>query len=394
MSIIRKEQLTNPLSASYALTASYYKETDPIFTAISGTFTLTSSFNSFTSSYNTGSFTGSFTGSLFGTASWAEYVTNASTTNTGSLLATASVLLNTITFTKGDGSSFPITINTGSGGNIDISGLVTTSSFNAFTSSINTFTSSYNTGSFSGSFTGSFNGTASWARNALTASYVSSSNVYGPNGFDSVNYATSAGSAGTATTADTANAITSPLTQDLTINGSFSNRISYSLFDRLIANYNDIGSGYGYSGEVFTYESGKDGFDINLACDLNSLLSSGDGVNGGVWGYVEAWKTNSIGMLGFFVRDPDTNERGILTEGYIVLDGTNIDSPSIGAPLWFYQEGDGSGPVPPPLPFRTSLYSGASPFTIYQRLLGHLCYADRNNLWILRFKPSNDWIQI
>jgi hypothetical protein len=44
----------------------------------------------------------------------------------------------------------------------DVSGLVTTSSFNAFTSSINQFTSSYNTGSFSGSFTGSLNGTASY----------------------------------------------------------------------------------------------------------------------------------------------------------------------------------------------------------------------------------------
>ncbi len=45
----------------------------------------------------------------------------------------------------------------------DVSGLVTTSSFNAFTSSINNFTSSYNTGSFSGSFTGSLNGTATTA---------------------------------------------------------------------------------------------------------------------------------------------------------------------------------------------------------------------------------------
>jgi hypothetical protein len=37
-------------------------------------------------------------------------------TNTGSLLTTASVSLNTITFTKGDGSTFPITVDTGSGG--------------------------------------------------------------------------------------------------------------------------------------------------------------------------------------------------------------------------------------------------------------------------------------
>ena len=40
-------------------------------------------------------------------------------TDTGSLLTTASVSLNTITFTKGDGSTFPITVDTGSGGDID-----------------------------------------------------------------------------------------------------------------------------------------------------------------------------------------------------------------------------------------------------------------------------------
>lgn len=45
----------------------------------------------------------------------------------------------------------------------NVSGLVTTSSFNAFTSSINVFTASYNTGSFSGSFTGNLNGTATTA---------------------------------------------------------------------------------------------------------------------------------------------------------------------------------------------------------------------------------------
>jgi hypothetical protein len=73
-------------SASQAITASYYKETDPIFTAVSGTFVLTSSFNAFTSSintftssYNTGSFSGSFTGSFNGTASWAQSASQALT---------------------------------------------------------------------------------------------------------------------------------------------------------------------------------------------------------------------------------------------------------------------------------------------------------------------------
>lgn len=69
-----------------------------------GSFVVTSSFNSFTGSYNTGSFSGSFTGTLTGTASMAlsasfiqGYVLNSSTssfvlnTQTGSFAGTGSV---------------------------------------------------------------------------------------------------------------------------------------------------------------------------------------------------------------------------------------------------------------------------------------------------------------
>ena len=99
MSIIRKEQLSNPLSASYALTASY-------------------ALNASTS-----------------------------TTNTGSLLVTASVNLNTITFTKGNNSQFNITIDTGSSGGGTSGGANTTIQFNdnnAFSGSGN-FTFNKNT---------------------------------------------------------------------------------------------------------------------------------------------------------------------------------------------------------------------------------------------------------
>jgi hypothetical protein len=129
--------------------------------------------------------------------------------DTGSLLTTASVNLNTITFTKGNGSTFPITVNTGSvfpytgsaiiTGSLIVTGstvstlgftgsLLGTSSYSnqsisasyaltasfalnagttintgsfVTTSSFNNFTSSYNTGSFTGSFTGSLFGTSS-----------------------------------------------------------------------------------------------------------------------------------------------------------------------------------------------------------------------------------------
>jgi hypothetical protein len=64
--------------------------------------------------------TGSILNILNITASYAltaSYAMNGGgSTDTGSLLTTASVNLNTITFIKGDGSTFPITVNTGSGG--------------------------------------------------------------------------------------------------------------------------------------------------------------------------------------------------------------------------------------------------------------------------------------
>jgi hypothetical protein len=68
------------------------------------------------------------TGQLYYTASSA-FGGGGGSTNTGSLLTTASVNLNTITFTKGDGSTFPITVNTGSGGGSTNTGsLLTTAS--------------------------------------------------------------------------------------------------------------------------------------------------------------------------------------------------------------------------------------------------------------------------
>lgn len=75
------------------------------------------------------SVTAGITGSLFGTASFsntsisssyaltASYALNGGggSTDTGSLLVTASIAGSTITFTKGDGSTFPIVVPAGSG---------------------------------------------------------------------------------------------------------------------------------------------------------------------------------------------------------------------------------------------------------------------------------------
>jgi hypothetical protein len=81
--------------------------------------------------------TNGITGSLLGTASYAvtaSYALNGggSSVSTGSLLLTASAALNVLTFTKGDGTTFPVTVNTGSGGG-GITGTGTTSYIPKFT---------------------------------------------------------------------------------------------------------------------------------------------------------------------------------------------------------------------------------------------------------------------
>jgi hypothetical protein len=88
-------------------------------------------------------------------------------TPTGSLLTTASAAGNTITFTKGDGTTFPVTV---SGGTIT-GDFVTTSSFNSYTGS----SSSQFSGTSSFAFTASYALSSSYS---LSSSYaLSSSNA-------------------------------------------------------------------------------------------------------------------------------------------------------------------------------------------------------------------------
>lgn len=61
----------------------------------------------------TGLVTPSQTSSFITNSQTSSFITNS---QTGSYLTTASVSLNTITFTKANGTTFPITVNTGSGG--------------------------------------------------------------------------------------------------------------------------------------------------------------------------------------------------------------------------------------------------------------------------------------
>jgi hypothetical protein len=161
---------SNALTASFVATASYV--TGSIFTstnlALSASNALTASFVA-TASYVAGSiFTNTNPVLSASYALTASHALNAAATvNTGSLLTTASVSLNTITFTKGDGSTFPITVNTGSGGS---GGDFVPSSWTGSAASVFSGTASYVTGSIFTSTNPALS--ASYAETAITSSKV------------------------------------------------------------------------------------------------------------------------------------------------------------------------------------------------------------------------------
>jgi cytoskeletal protein CcmA (bactofilin family) len=154
---------TNTLSttASWAITAS---------SAISSSY----SFNATSASY-------ALTASYVLQAVSASFATLAQTANTASYVATASYASNADLL---DGVHLSILATTGSNtfkADQTISGSVNVTGSISLTGSLNIL------GSISASaFSGSHFGTSSWALNALTASYVTSSNVYGPNGSNSI----------------------------------------------------------------------------------------------------------------------------------------------------------------------------------------------------------------
>jgi hypothetical protein len=105
--------------------------------------------------------TAGFTGSLLGTASFA--LTSSFTPNA---IVTASVSSNTITFTKGNGTTFPITVNTGSGGATSPGGSTTEIQYN-------------NAGAFAGTSTLTFDGTTITANPISATGYFIPQNALG-----------------------------------------------------------------------------------------------------------------------------------------------------------------------------------------------------------------------
>jgi hypothetical protein len=164
----------NATTASYALTASYISGSAGVgfpfsgSAIITGSFLVSQSFVDFTqATYVTGSFTGSFSGTASNAVS-SSFATSALTASyTPNAIVTASVNISTITFTKGDNSTFNITVAQ--------SGSVESSSFaiNATSAShaLNANTASFAFSAISSSFASNSN-TASFALNANTSSFA------------------------------------------------------------------------------------------------------------------------------------------------------------------------------------------------------------------------------
>jgi hypothetical protein len=112
--------LSGSISASMADTASYVKTAQTasyVITAQTASYVITAQTASFVTASNVFGPYGSNSVISSSYALTASFALNAgASVSTASLLTTASVSLNTITFTKGDASTFNITVDTGSGG--------------------------------------------------------------------------------------------------------------------------------------------------------------------------------------------------------------------------------------------------------------------------------------
>jgi hypothetical protein len=193
--LITSSRADNATSASQAISASYSN------VATSASYALVSTSSSFAINANNAVSASVATSASFATT--ASFALNAGTTvSTSSLLVTASAVSNVITFTKGDGSTFPVVVATGSATTVNTGSLL-------ITASINDATTTYTKGDGS-TFALTVNNvvnanSASLAANATSASFattaISSSFATNANTATSASYAVSASQAQNAVTA-------------------------------------------------------------------------------------------------------------------------------------------------------------------------------------------------
>lgn len=153
-----------------------------------------------------------------------EYLSGSAYSGTASLATTASYALNGGVTQIVAGTN--ISITNGGSGSVTINSTGAGGSAFPFTGSAQITGSLGVTGSLtvSDSITGTLIGTSSWATNSITASYITSSNVYGPFGSNSITSASFAATASYALQAVSASfAQTASYSKNLQISGSINN---------------------------------------------------------------------------------------------------------------------------------------------------------------------------
>jgi hypothetical protein len=236
----------------------------------------------------TGSYTGSLSGSLFGTASWSTSASNAVTAAFITTAQTASYVLQAVSAsfasnaTLLDGIDSTVFATTGSNtfrGDQLISGSLRVTGSATLTGSLNILgavSASSFTGSMTGSLTGSLFGTASWAQSAsvaLTASFITSSNVRGPFGVNSI---LSASYASGSTSSSYA------ISSSYALSASYAQSSSYALTASVVTNaFIQGGNSFGAAALLGTNDAQNLQFETNgtVRMTINSIGNVGIGVS-------------------------------------------------------------------------------------------------------------------
>jgi hypothetical protein len=133
---------------------------------------------------------------------------------------------------------------------------------------------------------------------------------------------------------------------------------------------------------------GYGGFALNDS-EFDTAVQANDLVfldTDGIWYQVDQTTVSSTKMLGICQGfDPMTNIGTVITEGDIVVTtGTGyplVQSANYGLPVYIRESGG-------------TLMSTVIPTTGYVRLLGHCYHNAGGTEWIMKFRPSHEWIEL
>jgi hypothetical protein len=323
---------------------------------------------------NTGSFSGSFTGNLIGTASYAttaSYVQTAQTASyvlnavSASFSTTASYATQALSasYAPGGGAAFPYT------GSAEITGSLTVTGSLLITGS----STLINQGPtiLSGSFKvqGEGDGFGGPITTAITVDDINFTRKLhdSQTGSGSLDFGIRDLLDGTGNGVFNWNGIAATIDARLYLNQT----IGATTRDSLITN---IGYG-GFSLNDVSFDSGVQDFDL-VFLDTD-----------GIWYQVIQTTNTSTKMLGICQTvNPMTNTGIVITEGDIVIT-TGAGYPQVaganyGLPVYIKESGG-------------TLMSTTIPTTGYVRLLGH-CYHNPGGgtEWIMKFRPSHEWIEL